>query len=544
MANDIWNFPCWTARDRGPDEPRNKHGNLFQLNTVPFTDSITAIFSVLIRTGWTSQDGAVQGIGSVGIQGETDCRFRISTNDHVNGGGRVGVNIVAYDQSQINVRHNVHLGDENGVDWMLNDKWYQVAVSINSSGIQYAVNGTLTPKMVISTNDPGNISLGGGRAWMVGPNAAINQTDPILISVEWPTMIFGASAYSTQALDLSDPVVLARIYDGTGNFKKPGEDGSLWFGDVYGADTPEFYFTDGTPIHQNGTDLNAWTALRGGGAGFTSCPGGLKKQYESPFPDSTWLYYDLSEAEASGDAWQDGDEIRTTKGSVFIYSANAAVSGYSGLVHKYPFGTAGLGVFDSTDTKGSELADSDPDAWTDYGITDFGTDGVDYINDTDANLSRIRNITDSGAVLAESNYILTSNDVEVFRIMDDVDIPTVPGADSTMFFELSAWIDASNYEIARVYPFSGPWHYIHTNTATGANTTRTSTTLRRIWMYLKNGRMAIWFDEDIAPINANTIPAPVVGSSVKMSTINAGQIANSPYTLRIGTDVFGMMVTV
>jgi hypothetical protein len=80
-------------------------------------------------------------------------------------------------------------------------------------------------------------------------------------------------------LDFSSSAVRARIWDDDGDFKNPGEDGSLWFGDTYAGNQPEYYFVDGSPIIQNGSETDEWSsstsiAIVGVGAG-------LRKQYES-----------------------------------------------------------------------------------------------------------------------------------------------------------------------------------------------------------------------------------------------------------------------
>ena len=153
-----------------------------------------------------------------------------------------------------------------------------------------------------------------------------------------------------------------RIWDTDGNFKNPGEDGSLWFSDTYGSATPEFYFLDGSPRKDNGA-YNAsipqvWNTSAGGGAGSTTPPGGLRKQYEAALPDDWWPYLTLDEAESSGDLWSEGDTIYTvTNGGLFIYKAGLAVDGYSGLIHKYPFGMSGDTV-STVSVKGSRASRS------------------------------------------------------------------------------------------------------------------------------------------------------------------------------------------
>ena len=275
---DTWNYPCWQCHDDGPGATRNTHGNVWIQPTQPFTSAITCLFSVLIRDGWTAVNAIYQGIFAIGIPGvpggdginiwmqDTD------TNPYVG--------VRSYDNSGAVVRYNYKLGDEDGATWLAGDKWYNIGVSVGSTGLQYVVNGSTTPMVTELTNTPGAINLdtGADRIYMTGPPASYGgniQTAPPYM----PSMVLGAAAYSSTELDLSSAAVRDRIWDANGDFKNPGENGSLWFGD-YGVDIPEYYFVRGVPIEQNGTDTQSWTTGWAGSGGAHSVPGGTRKQYE------------------------------------------------------------------------------------------------------------------------------------------------------------------------------------------------------------------------------------------------------------------------
>jgi hypothetical protein len=549
MFLNSWNFPCWIPHDQGPSFTRNRWGQSWQSSPTPFSSSITAIFGFLIRSGgWTSTDGEPQTIGSIGYKGATEAAFRLTLNTYGRTGQRPSIGLIAYDTFASDYRYNINLGDENGTDWLDFDKWYMCAVSINNSECTYAMNGTNTPKVNITTNNPGDLNLNNNsdRAWMLGPNAAFNLDDTILATTEFPTVIVSPAAYSTGYIDLTNADNLSRIYDSNGQFKNPGIDGSGWFPS---SRQPEYFFVNGTPQFQKGSDLTPWVCERGGGAGFGTCQGGLKKQYEDPYPEGTWMYLTLAEAEASGDAWQDGDEIRTTKGNIFIYRADAAVSGYSGLIHKYPFGTELLGTLQSTIARGSEAEDSDPDTWTDLGATiASGTQGVDWDTDVNGGLSRLRNITDLGWVKKQTSYTLLSSETEAFRIIDRTKASKIggPSTQSTEHY-VNAYKSPTEQYRARINIFpgatSGNWHYEYNSAGTLANLNEPYNVESRVWLYVKAGRMAIWIDDNVAPSNTSfTNPATVTAdafAATRAGDSGAGAVA----TMYTGTDVFGSMTT-
>lgn len=284
MAANTWNFQVHEARD-WPENPsgRGQTAGIFYTygtTSTGFTSAFTAIFSVLIRSGWTAEDGFQQILFSLGKRGAYHSFINITGTGTAS--TRIGItlhNVVSGTKA-----YELHLGDEDGSSKIASDKWYQVAFSANTSGATYAVNGTSSPLATVSTDnlsvlDVANaeiIALFGGISTASKTNIQQSIYGHIM-----PSVMVGPAAYSNQLLDLNDSAVLARIYDDNGDFRNPGEDGSLWFGDTYGANTPEYYFATGTPRGQKGTDATAWYV--GGGNNYTGrvgAPGGLRKQYE------------------------------------------------------------------------------------------------------------------------------------------------------------------------------------------------------------------------------------------------------------------------
>jgi len=310
MSNNTWNFPCYNCcdlylgREGGGDAGRGATwaqgpGNSFYIpgQTLPYTESFTAIFSALIRSGgWSARGGSgvPQGVWSMGTQGNTGVGasyvglWNVGTQNPL-------IRYAMYGSGGV-LRYQLDLGDEDvsGTKYLKNDKFYQVGLSCNASGITWAVNGSQSGNSNLSTNNPGALAMDSGtpRIWTTGPGASEGSGDPLFLGDWWPTVVIGASVYSTQYLDFDSQTVRDRIWDANGDFKNPGEDGSLWFDDTYGAVQPYHYHVDGTPRFDRGTGGQVWTFLRGGSSADSRRPGGMRKQYEVPRPWGRMMTFD------------------------------------------------------------------------------------------------------------------------------------------------------------------------------------------------------------------------------------------------------------
>lgn len=299
MSASTWNFQCYQCMDDFPfnPAPRGRRGGVFTLGpgsrviggsnpsstTLPFTNTITGVCSFFIRSGWTAQDGNPQGIFSIGANTEASPGVYVSLIDTAT---NPAVRIFIYDGSANTTRHDVKIGDEDGVNWLQDDKWYQVGFSVGSGGITFAMNGTNAPKSTTTTDNAGALNLKSGdeRIWTTGPAADNAASHPQTIQTSvYPTVVLGPSIWATAALDFDDSTVRDRVWDSNGDFKNPGENGSLWFSDTYSETIPEFYFVPGVPWPQNGSDTQAFRGEGGGtGSGLMAGNiGGLRKTYES-----------------------------------------------------------------------------------------------------------------------------------------------------------------------------------------------------------------------------------------------------------------------
>lgn len=293
MSSSTWNFPTYQCIDNlsissvtratGGNIFKVGPGNIFQAPTTsqPFSTSLTGVFSILCRDGWTNtnNDSDKQGIFGLGRAGATAGAFRVwfwgaDTIPRITFQFRDNVG-AAY-------RYTYWLADEDGTSYMAYDKWYQIGISANASGVSFCVNGSNTPFLFESYNVPGALNLDEGteRIWCSGgPDPATNTNLPSqIVTPDWSSLLLGPSCWTTQVLDFSSSAVRDRIWDSDGNFKNPGEDGSLWFGDTYAANTPNYYFVDGSPLIQNGSDTQAFSTTSG--IALTGVTGGLRKQYE------------------------------------------------------------------------------------------------------------------------------------------------------------------------------------------------------------------------------------------------------------------------
>jgi len=288
MSIRPWNFPCWQDRDEGPPVARGIRGMVSEcgpgaLNPAaqPFVNNIcTIIFSFLFRSGWSDSSvaGGFFSIGEVGAFGQNPPLAVFYIDD---GSGNIVLRILSRNTNTGTERYNFDLGDEDGVSWLADDKWYQVGLCLTATGLSYAVNGNPGCTVVKTLDNPGASEFHeGSERLFVGSSAATGASNPIFISSGWPTCVVGPAAMSAVALDFSDLVTRNRIWDSNGDFKNPGENGSLWLGDTYSAQRPSIWLPNGSAQFENGSFGVTWTTRSGGGSGYVTTPGCLRKQYE------------------------------------------------------------------------------------------------------------------------------------------------------------------------------------------------------------------------------------------------------------------------
>jgi len=291
MSYIPWDFPTWQLRDAGPDKSgaRNTTGTGYQQTPVSIPSNvITCVFPFLFRSetaaphkSWTGNDNTVMGFTSIGRAADAGSQIHIYMYyDKITpANSRVFVN--SWNTSLGAWRYLFQLGDEDGVNWLQEDKWYQCVIVYGTNSLTFAINGSITPSTAIGANTPSGLDFNSftRRWWHHSPEASWGAANTLNINSQWGSYVAGPTAFKYTALDLTDSAVMNRIYDTNNNFKPCGADGSLWFGDTYGVTRPEVFFPNGAPNPDLGSAGLTWTTNKKG----TTVPsglGGLRSQFE------------------------------------------------------------------------------------------------------------------------------------------------------------------------------------------------------------------------------------------------------------------------
>ena len=528
MTFNLQMYTCSDRLDPTPQSPgRNGSGMVWEAVTNPFATEMTLIFSFLNRSGWSAQPGPIGGLFGIGTQNELIPNLWMYTEDLP-----MRLKFEVYDNDGGFVRYDIELGDEDGVNWLKDDKIYQIAIGITPIKITAVVNGSTSPKKIINTNSPGALALGAGleRVWVLGPNPTTNRAtvDMNIHGSEYPSVIAGISAFHNVGLDFDNAAARNRIFDQDGNFKNPGETGSLWFSDVYGAVIPSWFFVNGSPQIDNGSAGTVFTASDGGFSGSSIGPGGSRKQYEGvPGIHADWIYLTFPAAEASGDPWQDGDTIDISNQTQWKYYTALDVNGHSGLIHRYRFND--LDEISSLTLRNSEGPDTDPDGWTGWTDLSTGVKGVDYDFDVPDN-SRLHKIQIGGTARLDDTNLFTA-DVEGFMIIRDA-TAVVTAGDSVAFF-FNVYTDASNWKRYELFADQATGNWFTRGLAGSDNSTLDFTVKTDIWIYLKNGKGAVWFNDQVTPaLRAGSNQAGLLANIIFNLVGDAAQAGAAEFKLK------------
>jgi hypothetical protein len=263
-------------------------------------------------------------------------------------------------------------------------------------------------------------------------------------------------------------------------------------------------------------------------------------------PPGYWEYASLAAAESSGDPWQDGDDVQITGGALFLYKSALVVDGYSGLIHKYPYGV-GLGTSDSAIVRTSTAKGSDPDTW---GWTDFssGVKGSQY--DFDVISSRSRAIAYNGAGRANlRDTQLQAGDSEGFVIIPALSA-TGTNNESVGIGLVRTFAYASTDAGANRAFIGLEWYWTTSNTNWSVfhgglytATTKSFSTERRAWMYVKDGRYAVWFDDDATPELSGTNPRTATFLNYNAQIDADGGVGSSNIQAKLQQVISGAMTT-
>ena len=258
-------------------------------------------------------------------------------------------------------------------------------------------------------------------------------------------------------------------------------------------------------------------------------------------PVGPWEYATLAAAESSGDPWVNGDQVTITGGAVFTYLLALAVSGYSGLIHKYPYdGIGTAGTLNASTVAESQDENVDPDTWG-WADNSIGTKGVDYDFDTNSGYARFRDLTNFVGYASLRSPNIGSSEAELFIIMDLVNLITTITVNKARLWN-SNYIDASNAKYTRLSAGSTNWELLH-NSGT-ADTGKAYTGTYRIFWYLKQGQWAVWFDgEGTAPTVSGTVPLSIALPRPHLDSIIGDSNNSGTSDFILGRHVIGGMTT-
>lgn len=291
MAATTWNFPCYRCASGDSVfqgffwydsvDADSYYDNEFTFFWSFFIDTREGMYTGLNTDPITRDDGNLQFLVSRGVFGQNrQMSIGFMNNTGTKKLGRVYVN----DHSTGTTRYDWEVGDEDGSSELSDNKWYQMVVSVSSTRMQVAMNGTASPYLVKLTDSPGDINgdsqQGGGTDYLIY-NSLVDALWPVSSARLYNAMsgIIGPNMLHNTALDLNDSATLGRIYDENGDFKNPGEDGSLWLGDSYGQVTPTLWFPTGGPTTIVGENSANWKS--GDSNNVYGSTVGLRKDYES-----------------------------------------------------------------------------------------------------------------------------------------------------------------------------------------------------------------------------------------------------------------------
>lgn len=262
----------------------------------------------------------------------------------------------------------------------------------------------------------------------------------------------------------------------------------------------------------------------------------------------SFTYDSLAAAESSGDVWSSGDII-TANGVEFVYQSSLTSDGYSGLIHRYPYGT-GLGTLSSVDSvEHSEAEGADPDTWTGFTNASAGTKGVDYDFDVNSGRARFRDLTITGRASLNSTNTVGTGDTETFLIIDRLtetntyastarcSVITIIGYSATLGEKILTRLDARGTGV------TGNWYVNHTDTSTWTDTGQSKTSEARFFLYMKHGRWAVWVDGGSSPAATGTVPDPVGTGVLAPFYVQGGNDPAPTASLEMGAFVMGYMTT-
>ena len=163
-------------------------------------------------------------------------------------------------------------------------------------------------------------------------------------------------------------------------------------------------------------------------------------------------------------------------------------------------------------------------------------------------LARFRKLTTAGRGDYGNDHSVATGDEETFLLIEDISsINTAPNPTAPdTIVSLRSYVGAADYRYVRIDgaddSTSTNWRINHTDASTYADTGVSRTSATRLWLYVKDGRWAVWSGSDSTPAASGTIPRTLTSASI--NEIKVGIAGNTGVsTLLMGRFVVGKMTT-
>jgi len=173
---------------------------------------------------------------------------------------------------------------------------------------------------------------------------------------------------------------------------------------------------------------------------------------------------------------------------------------------------------------------------------------VDYEYDVDAGLARFRDLTVTvGRAKQDSDLIAGAGDSELFLVVDR--LTATSNATATLvnivWFRLNAFVSASvRATIALTTRLNGVRNWEITDSAGRIGSGQDRDTEARAYLYVKDGRFALWWDDAATPAVSGTTTS-TLGSSGLIADIIVGDggVNTGLTTMKLGRMVYGNLTT-
>jgi hypothetical protein len=149
---------------------------------------------------------------------------------------------------------------------------------------------------------------------------------------------------------------------------------------------------------------------------------------------------------------------------------------------------------------------TDPDTWTGWSDNGSGSKGTDYEHDTNGGYSRLRDLTTSGRAYTRFDAV-NSADVKSFGIIRGITHTESIATNDSAYSYHHAYYDGSNYrQILLAAESGGNWWVVRSGG--NSDTGKAYTSEADIFVYVTDGKAAVWFGGEASPVWSGTPVSP------------------------------------